>query len=100
MAETMQNVAHNIPRRWLFLPIDPGKVRFMTHFFLWHRGNAATAYDVYIAAEKGDPSGLALMSLMYDMMIPTYMTWGELAAKGVSADYNPARDYLREMNRA
>jgi pimeloyl-ACP methyl ester carboxylesterase len=97
LAETMRSVAHNMPRRWLFLRIDPGKVRFMTHFFLWHRGQAASAYDIYIAAEKGDPSGLALMSLMYARMIPTYMVWGELAAKGVSADYDPARDYLAEM---
>jgi len=70
----------------------------MTHFFLWHRGQAASAYEIYMAAEGGDPSGLALMSLMYDMMIPTYMTWGELAIKGVTADYDPARDYLNEMN--
>ena len=100
LAGTMRNVAHNMPSRWLFLTIDPGKARFMTHFFLWHRGNAATAYDVYLAAEQGDPSGLALMSLMYDLMIPTFMTWGELAVKGVSADYDPARDYLTEMNPA
>jgi len=98
LAETMRNVAHNMPRRWFFLKIDPGKARFMTHFFLWHRGQAASAYDIYIAAEGGDPSGLALMSLMYDMMIPKYMTWGELALKGVSTDYDPARDYLTEMN--
>lgn len=98
LAETMRNVAHNMPRRWLFLTIDPGKVRVMTHFFLWHRGDSASAYDIYIAAEGGDPSGLALMSLMYDFMFPTSMTWGELAAKGISADYDPARDYLTEMN--
>ncbi|UCH58380.1 MAG: alpha/beta fold hydrolase, partial [Anaerolineales bacterium] len=98
LAETMRNVAHNMPRRWLFLKIDRGKVRFMTHFFLWHRGRAASAYDIYIAAENGDSSGLALMALMYDMMIPSYMTWGELAIKGVSADYDPDRDYLAEMN--
>jgi pimeloyl-ACP methyl ester carboxylesterase len=98
LGQTMQSVAHNIPRRWLFLAIDPGKVRFMTHFLLWNRGDAATAYDIYMSAEKGDPSGLALMSLMYGYMIPTYMIWGELAIKGVSADYDPARDYLTEMN--
>jgi hypothetical protein len=72
----------------------------MTHFFLWNRGQAASAYDIYLAAERGDPSGLALMSLMYDFMIPTFMTWGELAVKGVTADYDPARDYLTEMNPA
>lgn len=100
LAETMRNVAHNMPRRWLFLKIDPGKARFMTHFFLWHRGQAASAYDIYISAENGDPSGLALMSLMYNMMIPSYMTWGELAVKGVSTDYDPTRDYLAEMKPA
>jgi len=100
LAETMRNVAHNMPRRWLFLKIDPGKARFMTHFFLWHRGQAASAYDIYISAENGDPSGLALMSLMYDMMIPSYMTWGELAVKGVSTDYDPTRNYLAEMKPA
>ncbi len=94
----MRNVAENMPRRWLFLKIDPGKTRFMTHFFLWHRGQAASAYDIYISAENGDPSGLALMSLMYDMMIPKYMVWGELGVKGVSADYDPERDYFQEMN--
>jgi pimeloyl-ACP methyl ester carboxylesterase len=98
LAQTMRNVAHNIPQRWLFLKIDPGKARFMTHFFLWHRGQAASAYDIYISAENGDPSGLALMSLMYDMMIPKFMVWGELAAKGVSTDYDPDRDYIHEMN--
>jgi pimeloyl-ACP methyl ester carboxylesterase len=91
LAETMRNVAHNMPPRWLFLKIDPGKARFMTHFFLWHRGQAASAYDIYISAENQDPSGLALMSLMYNMMIPSYMTWGELAVKGVSTDYDPTR---------
>lgn len=98
LVETMQNVAHNMPRRWLFLPIDEGKARFMTHFFLWHRGNAAAAYDIYLSAERGDPSGLALLTLMYDFMIPSYMTWGDLAIKGVSTDYDPDRDYLIEMN--
>jgi pimeloyl-ACP methyl ester carboxylesterase len=98
LVETVQDAIDNMPRRWLLLKIDPGKVRFMTHFFLWHRGRAASAYDILIAADKGDASGLALMSLMYDMMIPTYMTWGELAIKGVSTDYDPTRDYLAEMN--
>jgi pimeloyl-ACP methyl ester carboxylesterase len=97
LAETMWGVIQDMPRRWLFLKIDPGKVRFMTHFFLWHRGDAALAYDIFLATEKGDPSGLALISLMYDMLIPSYMTWGELAIKGTSADYDPTCDYLTEM---
>jgi pimeloyl-ACP methyl ester carboxylesterase len=104
LAKTVQNVAHNMPRRWLFLPIDPGRVRFFTHFFLWYREgltgrDAAMVYDAYLAAEKEDPSGLAVMSLMYDLINPaTMMTWGQSGAIVMSTDFDPARDYFREMN--
>jgi pimeloyl-ACP methyl ester carboxylesterase len=97
LAETMRKVAHNMPERWLLIPIDPGKIRFLTSFMLFHRGTAATVFDAYLAAEKGDPSGLALMSLAYDFMIPSFNTWGDWAAKG-SIDYDPARDWITDMN--
>jgi pimeloyl-ACP methyl ester carboxylesterase len=104
LAKTVRNVAHDMPRRWLFLPIDPGRVRFFTHFFLWYREgltgrDAAMVYDAYLAAEKGDPSGLAVMSLMYDLINPaTMMTWGQSGAIVMSTDFDPARDYFTEMN--
>jgi pimeloyl-ACP methyl ester carboxylesterase len=104
LAETVRNVAHNMPRRWLFLPIDPGRVRFFTHFFLWYREgltgrDAAMVYDAYLAAEKGDPSGLAVMSLMYDLINPaSMMTWGQSGAIVMSTDFDRTRDYLSEMN--
>jgi len=97
LAETVRSVFHNMPKQWLFLPIDPGKVGFVTQFMLFHRGSAAAAYDAYIAAENGDPSGLAIMSLMFDQMMPSSVTWGEWAAKG-SMDYDPLRDWLNDMN--
>ena len=56
-------------------------------------------YDAYLAAEKGDPSGLAMMSLMYDLINPaTMMTWGESGAIVMSTDFDPARDYFTDMN--
>jgi pimeloyl-ACP methyl ester carboxylesterase len=97
LAETMRNVTHNMPRRWLFIPIDPGKARVVTHFLLFHRRSAATVYDLYLAAEEGDPSGVALMSVMYNMMWPPMNTWGEWANKGI-IDIDPARDYITEMD--
>ena len=96
LAETMRKVVHNLPRRWLFLSIDPGKVKIITHFMLFHRGMAAAVYDAFIAAEAGDPSGLALMSLMYNFLMPSALTWGDFASKGV-IDYDPERDYMTEM---
>lgn len=98
LAQTMRNVAHNMPRRWLFLPIDAGKVKVTTFALLFNRNTAALVFDAYIAAERGDPSGLALMSLAYDFVFPSMFTWGDLAAKAVSADYDATRDYAAEMD--
>lgn len=97
LAESMRNVTENFPIRWLMIPIDSGKVEFVTHFMLFHRGTAATVFDSYLSAENGDPSGLALMSLAYDFMIPSLITWGDWIAKG-SIDYSPTRDWITDMN--
>jgi pimeloyl-ACP methyl ester carboxylesterase len=97
LAETMRNVTRNMPSRWLFIPIDPGKTRVLTHFLLFHRRSSATVYDLFLAAEEGDPSGLALMSVMYNLIWPGMNTWGEWANKGI-IDYDPTRDYLTEMD--
>ena len=97
LAETMRNVSHNLPKRWLLIPIDPGKVRFITIFMLFHRGSAATVFDAFLATEQGDPSGLALLSLAYDFMIPSSVTWGDWAAKG-GIDYDPERNWITDMN--
>lgn len=98
LARTMRHVTQNMPKRWLFLPIDPGKVRAVTFAMLFQRGTAATVFDAYIAAEEGDPSGLALMSLAYDFIMPSMFNWGDSATKAVSADYDPSIDYIAEMD--
>jgi pimeloyl-ACP methyl ester carboxylesterase len=94
---SIRNTSEDMPNRWLILPIDPGKVVFITQFMLYHRATAATVFDAYLAAETGDPSELALMSLAYDLMIPSLVTWGDWMAKG-SIDYDPSRDWLTDMN--
>ena len=93
LAEAMHKVAHDMPRRWLFMNIDPGKVKIISHVLLYHRNTATMVFDAYLAAEKGDPSGLALMSLAYDLIIPKVFIWGDLLAKGGNTDFDPARDY-------
>ncbi|MBN2006067.1 MAG: alpha/beta fold hydrolase, partial [Anaerolineae bacterium] len=97
LAETLRNVTHAMPPRWLFFKIDPGKVRQMTFVMLYQRDTASVIFDSYVAAANGDPSGLALMSLMYDMMMPGMFTWGDLLCKG-STDDDPARDYAAELD--
>jgi pimeloyl-ACP methyl ester carboxylesterase len=98
LAETMRKVIHHMPRRWLLWPIDAGKVRLMTFAMLFHRGPAAVVFDAYVAAERGDSSGLWLMSVACDFLFPKMLTWGHLLAQGASADYDPSRDYARELD--
>ena len=98
LAETMRVVNRSMPRRWLFVPIDPGKVRIVAFVMLFHRTTAPIIFDAYRAAEKGDPSGLALMSVAFDWILPSMMTWGEFFAVGGGADFDPARDYSRDLN--
>ena len=97
LAATMRTISHNMPQRWLFFKIDPGKVKSVTFALLFHRNTAAQAFDAWLAAENGDPSGLALMSLAYDFIIPGMSVYGEFFAKGVSADYDADRDYATAM---
>jgi pimeloyl-ACP methyl ester carboxylesterase len=97
LAETMRRVNRSMPARWLFVPIDPGKVKTVAFVMLFHRTSAPIVFDAYRAAERGDASGLALMSVAFDWMLPSMMTWGEFFAIGSSADFDPARDYARDL---
>ncbi len=98
LAQTMFDVRHNMPKRWLFFKIDPGKVKSATFAMLYHRGTAAQAFDAWLAADEGDPSGLALMSLAYDFLIPKMYVYGEFFSKGFSADFDLECDYVTEMD--
>jgi len=94
---SMRKVLNAMPGKWLFVSIHPGKVKVITFALLFHRKTAAMAFDAYVAAERGDPSGLALMSLAYDYMVPSMFTWGDLASKAVGTDFDSTRDYSAEM---
>jgi len=97
LPQSMRTALAEAPPRWLIFPIDPGKVRTMSFVMLYHRDTAAIVFDAYLAAEHGDYSGFALMTLMHDQMIPRAFIWGDLLAKG-GTDYDPLRDYRTEMD--
>ena len=88
---TMKKVLQNMPGKWFLFSINPGKVKIVTFAMLFHRGSAAMVFDSYIAAEKGDYSGLALMSLAFDFIFPDMGIWGDMATKAVSADFDSAK---------
>ena len=68
-AASMQRVMKQMPESWLGIPIDAGKVRFVGFNMIFHVNSAAIFYDAVLAADTGDPSGLAMLSLLYSLQI-------------------------------
>lgn len=98
LAEAVRMAVQNMPKRWNLLPINPGKVKAMAFAMLFNRRSAALVYDTFLAAQRGDASGLALLSLAYDLLIPALFTWGDFFSKAYNADYDPSRDYAGELD--
>lgn len=94
---SMRKVLTAMPRSWFLFPINEGKVRTVTFALLFNRHTAAMVFDAFGAAEEGDASGLALMSTAYDFVIPSMFTWGDLASKAISADFDTVRHYAEDM---
>ncbi len=86
LAQTVYTVNRTMPRRWLFFTIDPGTVQLGTQFLLFSDKDIATIMDTYLAADHGDPSGLAMGNLIMKMMMPPGWTLGEYLSKGGPAD--------------
>lgn len=86
-AQTMYEVNHNMPRRWLFFNIDPDSIRFGTHVLFFSNPNIPMVFDSYLSAADGDPSAFAIFNLVGPMMIPTDK-WilGEYFNKGGTTD--------------
>jgi len=97
LLKTIQDVLTSLPKKWLIFTADPDKIKSGMFMFLYHRDSAAQVFDAFVAAEKGDYSGLAFLSFFYDRMMPTALNWGDNASKALSADYDPNRDYETEM---
>jgi len=80
------------------ITIDPDKVKMMMFGFLYTRNGISMVFDAFVAAEKGDYSGIAALSIMYEMLPEDNMLWGEMIYKGISADYDYDRDYEKDMD--
>jgi len=99
LAEAMHRVSYNMPRRWLFLPVNAGLVQVATLQFLASTQEAAKVFDVWLAAADGDPSGMALLTLLGPRRFASASVWGDNAAKRTSlGEYDSARDYRAELD--
>ena len=91
LASAMQKVLKSMPKKWFIFSINPGKVKIVTFALLFQRNTAAIVFDSYAAAEKGDYSGLALMSIAFNYVFPDMFVWGDLATKAVSIDFDSTK---------
>ncbi|NIV32690.1 MAG: alpha/beta fold hydrolase, partial [Anaerolineae bacterium] len=108
LAASMRRLSENMPDRWLFFPIDEGVIDALTHVMLYESIqppgmpvplSGPAAVDMWLAAEGGDASGMALVSMIRNMFLPNLWTWGEGLSLAASVDdyHDPARDYRSEF---
>jgi pimeloyl-ACP methyl ester carboxylesterase len=109
LVASMRHVTDNMPDHWLFIPIDKGSVKVLTFIMLMESIRppgmpvplfGPAAIDMWLAAEKGDASGMALASMSRNMFLPNIFVFGEFLSMGGSVNdfYDPARDYRTELN--
>ncbi|KPK34043.1 MAG: hypothetical protein AMJ65_18920, partial [Phycisphaerae bacterium SG8_4] len=98
IVQTIKNALKKMPRQWQGMPIDPSKVRIVTYLGLYERAYVNLIFDAYIAAEQGDFSSIAVMSLMYDQLMGNFESVGDLLAKTYSSVTDPQRDFMAELD--
>ena len=98
--KTMTSVLNRLPMTWNGIPIDRDKVRLATFISLYETESAAAVFDAFVAADKGDPAGLALLVLGYDEAVQdtSRQYWGDFITKLVSGGMDSARDYENQMD--
>lgn len=96
VARTIRNALRNIPTHWSIFRLDPGKIKVVTFVMLFHKKTASIVFDCFRAAERGDYSGLYMLQLAYNYMLPKMMVWGEFFAKG-SADFDSSAPIISQL---
>jgi pimeloyl-ACP methyl ester carboxylesterase len=86
-AQAMYTVNHHMPKRWLFFNIDADTVRMATQYMFMSSPSMPPILDAYLAAAQGDPSGLAMVSWIFPMMLPEDdPIYGDQLNKGETVD--------------
>ncbi len=96
IVETIRNVLGTLPQQWKSITIDPGRVKLMTFLGLYRRETLAQSLDAFVAAERGDYSGLAFMTALWSH-VADWFNLGEMYAKLYATRMGPDRDYELEM---
>ncbi|MCP4156148.1 MAG: alpha/beta hydrolase [bacterium] len=97
LLRSIKTALREMPTHWNFFRLDKSKIKATTFSLLYDRNTAAMVFDSYIAAEQGDYSGLYLMQLAYDVMIPSSLVYGQFIPMGL-IDFDLHTDYKKSFN--
>ena len=96
--EAMKKTYANMPKRWSGFRLDADKIKVGTFLFIFEVDNAATVFDAYFnATNKDDYSGLYLIQLLFDIAMSKNNLWGDMLSKGLSADFEPNKNYRTDL---
>jgi pimeloyl-ACP methyl ester carboxylesterase len=98
LSQVMEYTLNNLPKRYFGIPLNKGKIKAMTFMGLFDLQMVEGVFDSYQRAKKKDYSGLAVMSLLYNFLVPKMFVWGEMASKALSIDMDLSRDYKKELS--
>ncbi len=94
--QTMRKVMNNLPESWMGLPLIADQIRIGMFISLYSIYSAVQVFDAFMAAVKGDYSGIAYLSFSFEMIKQAPLNWGEAAAKAWSTDFDINRDYFND----
>jgi pimeloyl-ACP methyl ester carboxylesterase len=104
LAVSFRQIADDMPKRWLFLPINASSVKFFTFFGLMESTEndqtpiaAPITVDAWLSAAEGDASGLWVASI-FTRVFPIPFVWGEYADAGI-LDAQAGREYFSTQER-
>jgi pimeloyl-ACP methyl ester carboxylesterase len=96
LAAVIRRVAHKMPTRWGPLSIDRGAVLVAGFGMLYSTSSAPLYFRAMLDADRGDASGLALISLASRRLLARQEHLGDMYSKGM-VDFDPSRDYANEL---
>jgi len=96
--KTVENVFNTLPYKWKKETIYATRVKMMMFNWMYTRDGIVQVFDAFVAAENGDYSGLAFLSMGYDILSEMGLIWGDSFSKAYSADIDPNRNYEKDMD--
>ena len=85
--------------RFLGFKFDNERARISSFLLAYDANNLPLIVDAFMDAQRGDTTGLWLLSLVHDPAVKASgISWGHFVLLAATADYEPERDYAIELS--